>query len=271
MTLFLTFTVLGLVLGSVYAIAASGLVLTYNTSGIFNFAHGAQAMIGAFLYYRLQVVWGVPTLLSVLILLLVVGPLMGFLLHRFIMGGLRDTAEVTKIVVTVGDPARLRVAVPLGCGTPQEAADVEDVLRRRKPHHRGRRRDPLPRDHLPARRRGHRDRPAPAVHPLPDGRADARHRGRPRPAPPQRPRPRADRRPRLGARLHPRGARRHPDHPGRRRRAGGQRARPCWSSTPSPLLCSAGCAASRARSSAPSRSAWPAPTWSPTRRPSGPG
>jgi len=101
MTLFLTFTVLGLVLGSVYAIAASGLVLTYNTSGIFNFAHGAQAMIGAFLYYQLQVVWGVPTLLSVLILLLVVGPLMGFLLHRFIMGGLRDTAEVTKIVVTV--------------------------------------------------------------------------------------------------------------------------------------------------------------------------
>lgn len=101
MTLFLTFTVLGLVLGAVYAIAASGLVLTYNTSGIFNFAHGAQAMIGAFLYYQLQVVWGVPTLLSVLILLLVVGPLMGYLLHRFIMSGLRDVSEVTKIIVTV--------------------------------------------------------------------------------------------------------------------------------------------------------------------------
>lgn len=101
MTLFLTFTVLGLVLGSVYAIAASGLVLTYQTSGIFNFAHGAQAMIGAFLYYQLKVEWGVPTLISVLILLLVVGPLMGFLLHRFVMGGLRDVAEVTKIIVTV--------------------------------------------------------------------------------------------------------------------------------------------------------------------------
>lgn len=101
MTLFMTFTVLGLVLGAVYAIAASGLVLTYNTSGIFNFAHGAQAMIGAFVYYQLQAVWGVPTPVSVAIVLLVVGPLMGFLLHRFIMGGLRDTAEVTKIVVTV--------------------------------------------------------------------------------------------------------------------------------------------------------------------------
>src|SRR5690606_33678885 len=96
-----TFTVLGLVLGAVYAIAASGLVLTYNTSGIFNFAHGAQAMIGAFTFYQLQVVWGVPTLLAVAIVLGILGPLMGYLLHRFIMGGLRDTAEVTKTVVTV--------------------------------------------------------------------------------------------------------------------------------------------------------------------------
>ncbi len=101
MTLFLTFTVFGLVLGSVYAIAASGLVLTYNTSGIFNFAHGAQAMIGAFLYYQIHVAWGVPTLITVLILFLGVGPLMGYLLHRFVMSGLRDVAEVTKIIVTV--------------------------------------------------------------------------------------------------------------------------------------------------------------------------
>lgn len=120
MTLFLTFTVLGLVLGSVYAIAASGLVLTYNTSGIFNFAHGAQAMIGAFLYYQLQVVWGVPTLLSVLILLLVVGPLMGYLLHRFIMSGLRDVSEVTKIIVTVAILLGL-VSLSQWVWNPQEA------------------------------------------------------------------------------------------------------------------------------------------------------
>ena len=57
---FLTYTFLGLVLGAVYAIAASGLVLTYTTSGIFNFAHGAQAMLGAFLYWQLTVPWGLP-------------------------------------------------------------------------------------------------------------------------------------------------------------------------------------------------------------------
>ncbi len=57
MDTFVTFTILGLVLGSVYAIAASGLVLTYNTSGIFNFAHGAQAMLGAFLYWQFRYGW----------------------------------------------------------------------------------------------------------------------------------------------------------------------------------------------------------------------
>lgn len=101
MTTFLTFTVLGLVLGAVYAIAASGLVLTYNTSGIFNFAHGAQAMVGAFGFYQLQVVWGLPTPLALVIMLGLIGPAIGLLLYLGIMRGLRDTEQVTKIVVTV--------------------------------------------------------------------------------------------------------------------------------------------------------------------------
>ncbi|MGY1812515.1 branched-chain amino acid ABC transporter permease [Blastococcus sp. SYSU D00820] len=101
METFLTFTVLGLVLGAVYAIAASGLVLTYNTSGVFNFAHGAQAMLGAFTYWQLTVGWGLPVWLSVVIVLGVLGPLVGAGLYTLIMKGLRGTADVTKIVVTV--------------------------------------------------------------------------------------------------------------------------------------------------------------------------
>lgn len=101
MDTFLTFTVLGLVLGAVYAIAASGLVLTYNTSGIFNFAHGAQAMLGAFTYWQLSVGWGLPVWLSLVLALGVLGPLMGAALYTLLMRGLRGTAEVTKIVVTV--------------------------------------------------------------------------------------------------------------------------------------------------------------------------
>jgi branched-subunit amino acid ABC-type transport system permease component len=47
---FIQYTVLGLVIGGVYGIAAAGLVVTYTTSGIFNFAHGAIAMLAAFSY-----------------------------------------------------------------------------------------------------------------------------------------------------------------------------------------------------------------------------
>ncbi|MCZ2528205.1 branched-chain amino acid ABC transporter permease [Streptomyces sp. HB2AG] len=101
MTAFITFTLLGLVLGAVYAIAASGLVLTYTTSGIFNFAHGAQAMLGAFLYWQLRTGWDWPTPLALLAVLGVAGPLMGGLMYALVMRGLRNTAEVTRIVVTV--------------------------------------------------------------------------------------------------------------------------------------------------------------------------
>ena len=98
---FVEFTIFGLILGGVYGIAASGLVLTYNTSGIFNFAHGAEAMLGAFLYWQVRFGWHWPAPLALLVVLGLFGPLMGGLLYVVIMRGLRDTAEVTKIVVSV--------------------------------------------------------------------------------------------------------------------------------------------------------------------------
>src|SRR5258705_136918 len=42
----LPFIIVGITAGSVYGLAATGLVLTYRTSGIFNFAHGAVAAFG---------------------------------------------------------------------------------------------------------------------------------------------------------------------------------------------------------------------------------
>lgn len=101
MDLFLTYTLVGLVMGAVYAIAASGLVLTYTTSGVFNFAHGAQAMLAAFLYWQFSVGWGLPVPVAFLLVVLVVGPLTGVLLHKLLMHGLRDVSEVTRVVVTV--------------------------------------------------------------------------------------------------------------------------------------------------------------------------
>ena len=102
MHLFLEYTILGLVTGAVYGIAASGLVLTYTTSGIFNFAQGAMAMLAAFTYWQFRYGWNWPAPLALFVVIAVLAPLVGVVLYGGIMRGLRETAEVTKIVVTIG-------------------------------------------------------------------------------------------------------------------------------------------------------------------------
>ena len=73
----LAFTIVGVVTGSIYAVAASGLVVTYTTSGVFNIAHGAVGMLMAFLYWQVRFDWGWPTPLSLLFVLGVAAPLLG--------------------------------------------------------------------------------------------------------------------------------------------------------------------------------------------------
>ena len=57
---FLNLVLSGAVTGAIYSIMASGLVLTYTTSGIFNFAHGAVAFATAYVYYQLNTGLGLP-------------------------------------------------------------------------------------------------------------------------------------------------------------------------------------------------------------------
>ncbi|ONH28364.1 ABC transporter permease subunit [Pseudofrankia asymbiotica] len=98
---FLQYTILGLVLGGIYGIAASGLVLTCTTSGIFNFGHGSIAMLSAFIYWQIRFDWNWPAPLALIAVLGVFAPALGALLHLSIMRGLRETTEITRITVTV--------------------------------------------------------------------------------------------------------------------------------------------------------------------------
>ena len=78
---FLPFIVIGLTAGSVYGLAGTGLVLTYKTSGVFNFAYGAIAAVAAYVFYWLHVQEGMSWQLAALLCLVVLGPLMGLLLE----------------------------------------------------------------------------------------------------------------------------------------------------------------------------------------------
>lgn len=102
MTTFLAFTVFGLFSGAAYAIAASGLVLTYTTTRVFNIAHGALGMVMSFVFWDFSVRQGLPTWLALVLVLLVVAPAVGWFLQRFVTRGLGEGPVSVALVVTVG-------------------------------------------------------------------------------------------------------------------------------------------------------------------------
>ncbi len=99
---FLTFLIAGVVTGSVYALAASGLVVTYTTTGVFNFAHGAVGMVAAFFYWQLRVGFHLPAPIALVGVILVAAPLFGALVERFLIRPLKDMSLATSLVVTIG-------------------------------------------------------------------------------------------------------------------------------------------------------------------------
>ena len=96
------FTVIGIVTGSIYAIASSGLVLTYTTSGIFNFAHGGIGMLSAFTYWELRFHHNLPAPLALFLVIFVFAPILGALIERVLMRNLGGSATGTSLVVTIG-------------------------------------------------------------------------------------------------------------------------------------------------------------------------
>src|SRR5437867_6503958 len=98
---YLPFIVAGLTNGSIYGMAAVGLVLTYKTSGIFNFAHGAQAALAAYLMFEFRERIGMPWPVAGLLSLLLAGVLAGLILERgaYVLAG---TSAAARVAATVG-------------------------------------------------------------------------------------------------------------------------------------------------------------------------
>ncbi len=94
-------TVAGVALGAIYALAATGLVVTYTTSGIFNFAQGAIGMFMAFIYWQLTQGWGLAEVPALLLVVLVIAPASGVLLDRFAMSRAARSSLVVQLMATV--------------------------------------------------------------------------------------------------------------------------------------------------------------------------
>lgn len=98
MSAYWPFIVIGLFTGSLYGLGAMGLVLTYKTTGIFNFAYGAQAMLCGFAYWQFHDSWHLSAWISLPLLLCVVAPLVGVIFERLFRPLAGLSAEVSLVV-----------------------------------------------------------------------------------------------------------------------------------------------------------------------------
>ncbi|MFD7263499.1 ABC transporter permease, partial [Streptomyces sp. NPDC059874] len=104
----LVFVLSGLVSGALYALLATGLVLSYSASGLFNFAHGATAYLCALTFYEVHSGLGWPAVPAALLVVFVLAPALGWGLDRLMFRRLARVGETAQIVATIG----LLVALP---------------------------------------------------------------------------------------------------------------------------------------------------------------
>jgi branched-subunit amino acid ABC-type transport system permease component len=95
------FVFAGVADGAIYSMAALGLVLTFKTSGIFNFAIGAQAAASAYVFYSFRMDAGLPWPVAFVLALLLVGIGGAFLLERMAYW-LEEAPAIMKVVATIG-------------------------------------------------------------------------------------------------------------------------------------------------------------------------
>ncbi|MDF3149528.1 branched-chain amino acid ABC transporter permease, partial [Streptomyces sp. T21Q-yed] len=94
-------TLAGLSVGSAAALTGIGLIVTYRATGVLNFAHGAIAMVCAYVLRQCVVEWGWPLWAGATVTLLLVAPGIGMALERF---------AFRPLAVLGSDPAQTLVA-----------------------------------------------------------------------------------------------------------------------------------------------------------------
>ena len=106
----LPFVLTGLISGMIYGLAGTGLTLTFKTSGILNFGHGAILTAAAMLYYAFRVTIGWPWPVAVILAVGVAGPGLGLVMELLARNIARQRTAL-KVVGTIG----LTVLVPALC------------------------------------------------------------------------------------------------------------------------------------------------------------
>jgi branched-subunit amino acid ABC-type transport system permease component len=98
----------GIVTGGLYAMLSSGLVLTYQVAGVFNFAQGATAFVCALMYFELHSFGHWPIVPAAFVTIVVFAPLLGIALDLAMLRKLARAGITAQVVATIG----LSIALP---------------------------------------------------------------------------------------------------------------------------------------------------------------
>lgn len=122
---------LGIIFGCLYALSATGIVLTYTATGVFNVAHFAIALLAGYLGWQLSGRWGLPLVVVLPVVLLVCGPGMGLLLERFVFRPLqaRRAASSEKLVAALGVTVVVLALINIVWGPGVQGSTTEPVPR----------------------------------------------------------------------------------------------------------------------------------------------
>ena len=127
MTLFLSYLINGISLGSVYAIIALGYTMVYGIAKMLNFAHGDVIMIGAYISFCATQYLELPAIVSV-VMAMAVCTVLGIVIEGLAYRPLRQAPSLAVLITAIGVSYLLQnVALLIWGSTPKNFTSVFSV------------------------------------------------------------------------------------------------------------------------------------------------
>ncbi len=92
--------IIGLQMGSIYAIVALGYTMVYGIIRLINFAHGDFIMVSAFMIFTFAFTWQIPAVVSIVIALIIT-IVLGVTTEKIAYRPLRNSPSITALITAI--------------------------------------------------------------------------------------------------------------------------------------------------------------------------